>query len=199
MSEANYSIDRDLEEAKAFADHLIPYVYEEPLYGNISGMFNSKSMPSLTLGALLMRLRRLHAQEDRMSDSQKALLASIEAQNESVRREWTIHYQNKLSSEALSRLKVIEQYLGECAEDAKGCASNYLPEVLRRTIAEEILAALEGWQMPSAEVEAAAKKVDSGLRRFVQPSDFVWAKALEPYYPKTSYWWLYSRPPQPTS
>ena len=28
MSEATYSIDRDLEEAKAIADHLIPYVYE---------------------------------------------------------------------------------------------------------------------------------------------------------------------------
>ncbi|MEP7293905.1 MAG: hypothetical protein ABI835_19105, partial [Chloroflexota bacterium] len=102
MSEANYTIDRDLTEAKALADHLIPYVYEDQVYGSIGGMFGSSNLPSLTVGALLMRLRRLHALEGQLSEAQKAQLAAIDAQNESARKEWTIHYHNKLAQEAIS-------------------------------------------------------------------------------------------------
>lgn len=196
MSTTKYTLTRDLEEAKALADNLLPYVYGEELYGSIGGKFGSSSMPSLTIGALLLRLRRLHALEASLTDTQKALLASIDAQNESVHSEWTQHYNSKLVAEANSRLKVIERYFDECTDDPRTCANNYLPEALRRTIVEDILATLERYNASTPELERAAKSIDSGLRRFVQPAEFIWAKELQPTYPQNVYWWLYALPPK---
>ncbi len=194
MPEANYSIDHDLEEANALAEHLIPYVYENELYGSIGGMFGS--MPRLTIGGLLLRLHRLHALEDQMSDAQKAQLAEIDAKHESARQEWTVHYNDKLLQEAESRLKMMEQYFNECADDPRTCANNYNPEAMRRTIVQEIDRQLKQTNAPSAKLEHTMTKVDSQLRRFTQPSGFLWASVLLSVYPQGEYWWLYARPPR---
>ncbi|MBI1255978.1 MAG: hypothetical protein GC204_00765 [Chloroflexi bacterium] len=196
MPEATYNINRDLEEAKALADHLIPYVYEDQLYGSIAGMFGSSSMPALTIGALLQRLQRLHALENSLTADQKAKLSAIDAQNESARKEWTIHYNEKLAQEGISRLKMIERYFGDCDDDPRTCANNYIPEANRRTIVEAIANTLARNGTPNAELTKALGRVDSKLRRYAQPSDFVWAADLQAAYPKDEYWWLYARPPR---
>jgi hypothetical protein len=199
MAETIYNLDKDLREAEAMADRLVPYVYEDHLYGNIGsgGMIAGSNTPSLTLGALLMRLRRLHTLEDRMTDSQRATLAKISEQHERVRKEWTLHYGNKLVQEATSRLKQIMQYIQECREDPRACASSYLPEALRRTIVQEIADTMNRYDMPSAELDNSIRTADSGLRRYIAPSDFIWAKELQPVYPQSPFWWLYAKPPQP--
>jgi hypothetical protein len=196
MPEATYSIDRDLTEAKAIADHLIPYVYEDQLYGSISGMFASGSMPSLTIGGLLLRLHRLHALEDQLNADQKAKLAAVDAQNESARKEWSIHYNDKLVQEGNSRLKMIARYFSDCDDDPRTCANNYIPEANRRTIVEDIANALQRNGTPNNDLVNAAHRIDSKLRRYAQPSDFVWAAALQAAYPKEEYWWLYAKPPK---
>ena len=196
MSETNYSIDRDLTEAKALAEHLVPYIYEDQVYGSIGGMFGSGSMPSLTVGALLMRLDRLHALESQLLAEQKAQLAAIDAQNESVRKEWAIHYNEKMIQEANSRLKMMDRYFSDCSEDPRSCANNYMPEALRRTVVEAIAQALERYNAPSVDLERTLGKIDSQLHRFTQPSGFVWSDALQAAYPSSEYWWLYARPPK---
>jgi hypothetical protein len=196
MPEAAYSIDRDLEEARALADHLIPYVYENELYGSIGGMFGSGSMPRLTIGALLERLHRLHALEGQMSAQQKTQLSQIDQQKEKARDEWTIHYNDKLVQEAKSRLKMIERYFSDCEEDPRTCAPNYIPEANRRTIVADIVQELARTGGAAAEVESAAQKVDTRLRRYAQPSEFIWAGALQAAYPQDQYWWLYAKPPR---
>jgi hypothetical protein len=196
MSEANYSIDLDLVEAQALADHLVPYVYEPELYGSISGMFGSSSMPSLTIGALQMRLHRLRVLEDQMTGAQKAILTDIEARNEQVRQEWMVHYDDKMVLEGRSRLKVIQAFFADCEDDPRSCANNYMPEALRRTIVEDILKAFKSYHVPSAELAEVARLNDTKLRRFTQPSDFIWASALQPAYPRDEYWWLYALPPR---
>ncbi len=194
MTEANYNIDRDLSEAKALAEHLIPYIYEDQIYGTIGGMFGSGSMPSLTVGGLLLRLDRLHALESQMNAGQKAQLAAVDTQHENVRREWTVHYNNKLEAEASSRLKVIQQYLKDCKDDARNCAYNYPPEANRRTVVEALTRAIQH-SSATAELDATLRSVDAGLRSFTQPSDFILPATLKPAYPQNEYWWLYVRPP----
>ena len=194
MPEAKYSIDHDLEEATALADHLIPYVYENELYGSIGGMFGS--MPRLTIGGLLLRLHRLHALADQLSDAQKAQLAEIDEKHANARQEWTVHYNKKLLQEAESRLKMMEQYFGECADDPRACANNYMPEAMRRTIVQEIDRQLKQTDTPSDKLEQTIGKVDSQLHRFTEPSGFLWASVLVPVYPQSEYWWLYARPPR---
>lgn len=196
MTMPTYNLDRDLAEAKAIAENLIPYVYQDQLYGSIGGLFGSSRMPSVTVGALLLRLHRLHALESRMSDAQKATLTEIEALNEQARREWTVHYHEKLLSEAKSRLNVIEAFFADCEDNPRSCAANYPPEAMRRTIAQIILEALAQEHSADAELDRSVRKVDARLRRITAPADFILAAELEAAFPKETYWWLYVTPPR---
>ncbi len=194
MPEANYSIDRDLAEAKSMADHLIPYVYGDQLYGSIGGMFSSGATPSLTIGALLMRLHRLRALEAKLTAEQKAKLTEIEARNEAVRSEWSVHYNEKMISEANSRLHMIETFFAECEEDPRSCYSNYQPEAMRRTIVQDIDNELHRLNLPDAHLAMVLRRIDGQLHRFAAKSDFIWAAELQPAYPPDKYWWLYACP-----
>ena len=196
MPEATYSIDRDLSEAKSMADHLIPYVYGDQLYGNIGGVFSTGATPSLTIGALLMRLHRLRALEAKLTPEQKAKLTEIEARNEAIRSEWSVHYNEKMVSEATSRLHLIETFFSECDEDPRACYSNYPPEAMRRTIVQDIDHELHRMNLSDAHLEMEMRRIDGQLHRFATKGDFIWAAELQPAYPPNVYWWLYASPPR---
>lgn len=61
-----FNLDRDVEVLTAMAANLTPYLYEDEIYGAMPG-----DMPRLTLGGLLLRLRRLTAIEDVLSTNQR--------------------------------------------------------------------------------------------------------------------------------
>lgn len=197
MSDTVYNADRDLREARAMAEGLIPYVYEETLYGRTrGGMFGSGNLPALTIGALLMRLRRLRALEDILSPAQRDLLSQIERQHEAARSEWRQHYLEKLHREGESRLKAMNTFFDECADDPRQCPNIYLPEVLRRTIVQEIARALEELGEEHGELIKAMRRVDTKLRGYTQPADFIWASDLAGVYPPGEFWWMYAAPPR---
>lgn len=190
--ELTYTIERDLHEAAAMAEALVPYIYEDQLYGKAGS-----KMPSLTVGALLLRLRRLNALRDTMTDAQCEQLAKVEAVQQDVRKEWRQHYEKKLIWETESRLKAMMPYFEECRESPRLCASAYLPEALRRTIVAEILLELDALNVEVNKLERQAQKTDVQLRGVIQPCDFIWDAALQAVYPPESYWWLYHRPSEP--
>lgn len=196
MSETRYSIERDLKETSAMANALTPYVHEDQLYGKVggTGLFGMGQMPSLTIGALLLRLRRLSALSDQLTPEQRSALDTAITQHESVRREWSLHYTQKLAYEAKSRLKAMDTFFDEMRDDPRMAAQSYLPEAQRRTIAHEIVAALPE---PDDEVTKAIKRADTALRRWTMPDSFLWDSVLEPVYPQSAYWWLYVRPAPP--
>jgi hypothetical protein len=190
MAEQSFSIERDLKELQTMTAALVPYVYDDELYGRV-GM----NMPSLTIGAVLLRLHRLRALASRLTPEQLTILEQAEAQTESVRREWTSHFEKKLVREAEARLRDILTYLREAKESPRSGDNGYLLEAVRRTIVQELMDA-----MPEAERRtelAKAAEVDSGLRRSLFDSDFIWTKDLQSVYPASTYWWLYKRPHQP--
>jgi hypothetical protein len=193
MTEQTYSIERDLKEARSMLKAMVPYIYEGELYGKL-GM----NMPSLTPGALLLRLRRLRALQSQLTPAQAADLEQLEAEHEALRKEWSTHYHKKLTQEIEARTRDISIYAKECDDDPRTCANSYLPEALRRTIVQEIMGIYPASELHSSGLEGKIKQADSGLRRFVRPSSFVWDEALKPVYPQETYWWLYNRPPQPT-
>ncbi|NWF68982.1 MAG: hypothetical protein HXY40_07845, partial [Chloroflexi bacterium] len=159
MSETTYNLEKDLSEADAMARALVPYVYEKDLYGRVGGggIFSGGTMPSLTIGALLLRLRRLRAQRDSLTPKQQAQLEQIEARHEQVRHQWAAAYEGKLVKEALSRLDAMKAYFDECSQSPRLCASAYLPEALRRTIVEEIRLAMRDYNIASAQVDSKAR------------------------------------------
>lgn len=192
MAEVNYSIERDLKEAQVMIEALVPYVYQDELYTLLGG-----NMPSLTLGAVLMRLRRLRMLHNRMTSAQAEQFQQIEAKHEAVREEWRTHYHKKLLREAESRLNNLSAYFKECEDDPATCANAYMPEALRRTIIQEILDELPASEAEPSDVQEKSRKSDARMRRYVQPSSFIWDAMLKPVYDEKTYWWLYNRPPQP--
>ncbi len=195
--ETPYSLDRDLGEARAMAEGLESYVRGGQLYGTVNdgGMFSTvDDMPSLTIGALLLRLRRLQALERQMTPEQKAILTEIEAGHDAVRSDWQEHYRGMLHNEAGARLRSLEAYLAECDGSPDTCAGDYLPEALRRTMLQEIADALHRYHLPEIDLPKTLRDRDVQLRRFTEPSDFIWDAALRVAYPQDKFWWLYERP-----
>lgn len=190
-----YEIEKDLREVATLADNLEAYVRGRELYGNAGGMFGN--LPSLTLGAVLLRLRRLHALRGQLTDAQRATLERAQIQYQHVKREWRVHWEEKALREAHSRLDAMRAFFQECAQSARACAGNYLPEVLRRTIVQELLDELESAKVLDADLDAKCKQTDSKLRGYVRTSTFIWADTLQKIYPQDDFWWLYHRPPQP--
>lgn len=192
MAEQNYSIERDLKEAQVMVEALVPYVYQDELYTLLGG-----NMPSLTLGAVLMRLHRLRVLHNRMTSAQTEQFQRIEAKHQAVREEWHGHYNKKLLREAESRLNNLSAYFKECEDDPATCANAYMPEALRRTIIQEILVELPDSDIEQSGLREKCRKSDVRMRRYLQPSSFIWDAMLKPVYDEKTYWWLYNRPPQP--
>ena len=190
---STYDIKTDLKEVEAMADSLSEYVRGDDLYGRINrGMFSQ--MPRLTAGALVMRLRRLDILRENLKDHQSKRLDATVDTYESVRREWTHHYETKLLQEAHSRIDSILVFFQECDENINKCVELYRPELARRTIVQEILKQMEVFQLEDADVMKKVKAVDNRLQHFLQADDFQWHDDLKPAYPKDEFWWLYQTP-----
>ncbi|KXK49880.1 MAG: hypothetical protein H3C32_12575 [Anaerolineae bacterium] len=193
-----YSVAQDLKEAQAFVDSLETYVQGDQVYGSVGGgWFTGGRMPALTAGSLAMRLRRLHVLQTQLSGDQLEQLAQIEAKRASVVKAWHEHYRAKLEREVVSRLDAMRPFFEEAKTDPKLAVKVYGPEVLRRTIAEEALIALEEMGEDVKDLTLKAKAADSMLRRYVKPGEFAWAEALIPAYPRERFWWMYVEPNEP--
>ena len=192
-----YNLKTDLEEAKAMAEGLADYVRGEQLYGHTGGSFFS-NMPRLTVGALLMRLRRLDNFRDLMEDRQYKTLDQVVDQWQSVRNDWRLHYEQKMQHELNSRLDSMKTFFRECDESPVACRNNYRPELMRRTIVQEIIRELDDLNVELEDKsQTKIEMVDNKFRRIMRDVEFQWAEGLEGSYPKDEFWWLYSRPPVP--
>lgn len=187
-----YSIDRDLKELAKMSDTIGRYVLSDDLYLSVGGMFGN--FPQMTFGAVLLRIRRLNHFRSELSSVQSATLDKAIAQYDEVRSEWTVHYEKKMNSEVVSRLKSMDEFFRECQESARACQSGYPVEALRRTIVQEVIIALKADALDTHAAITACHRIDSPLRRWVIPGDFIWAESLAPVYPRDTFWWLYGQP-----
>ena len=195
MGEQNYNIEQDLYEAEAMAAALEPYIYEDKIYHNLGGRgLFKRALPNMTLGAFILRLRRLRALELKLSGEQSQRLRAIEARHEAVREEWRVHYEKKLIAEAISRLNAMRTFFEECAEKPQQCRNIYMPEAFRRTVVQELVAVAEDMDIESAELRQKLGYTDIQLQGLLHPDDFIWAEILEDVYPREVFWWLYARP-----
>lgn len=191
----HYKIDQDLREAQTMAEQLEDYVRGNELYGNAGGGFFSK-MPSLTVGALLMRLRRLDALRDTLNSKQSEQLDNAQRQHDQVREAWQLHYREKMLQEAQSRLDAMRTFFEECARNPKSCYGIYKPEMSRRTIVQEILREMAAQNIRNTEIIERQMGVDGQLRGVVVAAGFQWDETLQAVYPADEFWWLYYAPAQ---
>lgn len=189
-----YRFDTDVKEALAMAEGLADYVRGKELYGRTGGGFFSQ-MPSLTVGALVMRLRRLDAFRLKFDDKVRKKLDKAVDLYDTTRREWRMHYEEKVLQEAHSRIDAMATFFRECSESPANAANIYRPELLRRTIVQELIREMEDLRLKDDDLQAKIRGADSRLRTVLRPSAFQWAEMLQEVYPQKEYWWLYQSPP----
>ncbi len=191
---SQYKLDRDLNEAKQMANGLEEYLRGSDVYGTPAGGMFGGDAPALTVGALVMRLRRLDALRDQLTDAQRQELAQAQEIHRHMQREWAVHYEQKIVKEANSRLDAIRTFFEECSDHPRNCAAIYKPEVLRRTIVQELGRVMADQKIFSAELDKKRREMDVKLRGFVRPATFVWSALLQEVYPADEFWWLYHAP-----
>ncbi|MEM6528676.1 MAG: hypothetical protein AAF653_10300 [Chloroflexota bacterium] len=194
----NYSLFTDLNQLESMVRSLEGYLKGSELYGSIGGGFlTGGSNPQLTPGALFMRLRRLDVLRDDLPENRQQRLDTARERHAEIREQFADRYLAKMEREVNSRLKAMSTFFEECAGDMTACAHNYNPEVMRRTMVQEVLLEMDANNIQSEDIDTLVKKVDSRLRAFIKDSDFVWDPLLKTAYPKETFWWMYMSPPSP--
>lgn len=192
---SRYSLTRDLDEFEQMVERLEDYLLGDAIYLPVSGgFFRGSSTPQMTLGALLLRRRRLRHLRSRLKRADGIRLDAALAQHRHLQQDWTLHYEKKLRQEVPSRLRVMAGFFRECSENPRDCAGAYPVEALRRSIIQEILLAMSDFDYDKGNLSAAIRPADQALRRILHAGEFIWSPVLEAVYPRATFWWLYGSP-----
>ena len=186
-----FDLDRDLRALATMASNLTPYLYEDEMYGYLSG-----DLPNLTLGGLLLRLYRLGHLENLLDADQQTMLQDSRINFEAECAKWAVHYETKLQQELHARLDAFDQFLNECGDDLPSCAANYPVQAEKRTIIEHLNDELVELEARPEEIENRLRHIDQKLRRLLVESDFISDERLEAVYPKGRFWWMYGYIPE---
>ena len=143
-----------------------------------------------------MRLRRLNALSNSLNGSQQSKLDTIVQRWEKSRDDWRLHYEQKILREIESRLDSMKTFFRECADSQQSCHNNYRPELLKRTIVEELLHEMNELNISNDDVRSKVDATDGQLRSYLRADEFQWSDELQSVYPENEYWWLYQKPPK---
>lgn len=186
-----YDLDHDVEVLVAMASSLTPYLYEDEMYGYLGG-----DMPRLTLGGLLLRLYRLSRLDDHLNADQQVQVQDAHINFDAERSKWAVHYENKLQRELLMRIKALERFLKECAEDPQPCAASYPAQSEKRTMIHHLYQAAEEQNVLLHDTHLRLYEVDGQLRRIFREGEFITDDRLKDIYPPGIFWWLYGYVPE---
>lgn len=191
MVKDKYKYSHDLEIVSSMLERLENYLLSDEVYGN-QGMF-IEGLPAITIGGLLMRIRRLNALRELIGKSNQKKLDTAIAQHDRLFNEWRVHYENKLRSELESRSTRVKQFIDELQETPRSVRIAFEPEQMRRTIIQEILYMIQRSNIEADGIKNDIATLDTDLKRLVKKADFSWATELETVYSPDEFWWLYSQ------
>lgn len=190
----HYKFGQDINQAVKMAEVLEDYVRNDQLYGYATGLFST--MPSMTVGALVLRLRRLDMLREHLKDYQSKKLDTAIDQYMQVRTNWTYHYTEKIHAESHSRIDAMKAFFYECSDNIRNCIGIYKPEMMRRTIVQELLREMHELNIDAdAELKTKIQDIDEKLLKVTEEESFQWATILKPAYDNQEFWWLYYSPP----
>ncbi len=186
-----YDLDRDVQTLAAMASNLTPYMYEDVVFGHLSG-----DLPRLTLGGLLLRLYRLTRLEPYLDDEQRTQVRDAQINFEAERARWAVHYEQKLQRELDGRLNALEQFLTDCHTETP-CAPEYPVCAEKRTMIAHLRDEATEHDVLAEEIAARVGQLDTALQHVTQSGPFVYTdERLAQVYPQARFWWLYRHVPE---
>ena len=182
------SFEYDLRYLQAGIDQLEAYLLAKDLYWpvGISAASKETPYPQLTIGGLLLSLKRLQA--NARSPEQQASLAKVEQQLDTVRTRWRVAWENKAAQDFHARLNLWRDFLEDYSDRPSAHYDRYSYEVGRRV--QLALLQDSAGKLPAAEIELL-KGLDALLRSVFVPGKFIWDESLASSFPQTDFWYLY--------
>jgi hypothetical protein len=152
---------KDFQYLTAGVPQLQDYLLSEQLYYPLS-----MNLPQLTLGGLLLALKRAGTQASK-----------FEAQVEAVRSKWRSAWDVKSSREAKARSELWKNYLSEYRDDPKVGVRLY-PQNVRYRAMLTLLGKVDD-------------DSDGFVRSVFREGGFVWEAECAPNFPQKTFWYLY--------
>ncbi len=151
------------------------------------------TMPPMTIGGVLMRLRRLEMLREQLSAEEQHRLDAARSTFDAALVEKVVRFEQRAHDELHARLREWTTYLRDLP--GKSAADNYVGKVDGRVVIAELAAKLDEppyHQAPRLAADMAA--VDNRLRALWAPGGFVWDAVWEAAYPPDRFWYLYGVP-----
>jgi hypothetical protein len=161
---------------------LSPVVYW-PL--GVSARHGDGGLPRLSLGLLLLTLKRLHGSQPLEAEHPEAL--QLLAKIEEIRFQWKTNWSKKATEEFGARLRLWNAFLSEAREEPKRAQVEYANKVSWRTMLE----LLKQDMLAPTQPDLAVKQSDTLLRSIGKPGPFVWKPELSKEFVAEAYWFLY--------
>jgi hypothetical protein len=155
------STEKDQKYLTEGVPQLQDYLLSEQLYYPLS-----LNLPQLTLGGLLLSLKRMGTRASK-----------FEAQVEAIRSKWRSAWDAKSSREIKARSDLWMNYLSEYRDDPKAGVRLY-PQNVRYRAMMSLL----------GKIEDAS---DVFLKSVFKEGGFVWEEECAPNFPRETFWYLY--------
>ena len=179
------SRETDLQFVKAGVEDLPAYLLSKELFWPLSAPKLGYSLPRFTLGGLLAALRRLQGYAD--TPAKQAEVRDFEQRVDALRRSRRAAWEAKAAREFGARLRLWQNYLSDLRQAPDNHADSYAHEVSWRALLE-LLAA----ELPALPPEGSALAgLDSVLKAYWHPGEFIWEPELKSVFPEDPFWYLY--------
>jgi len=167
------NLDQDKRFLSAGTSVLSDYLMSQELFYPLGG-----DLPRLTLGNLQLAQKRLSGLGEVDQSSQL----------ETIHSKWHVAWEQKAAREFHTRRELWSNFLGEYHSSPDMNADRFSVEVRHRTILNLLVQEAEN---PLEKDQLLP--MDSLLRGYLVPGDFVWERQIAAAFDKNDFWFLYGR------
>ncbi len=178
----------DLRYLQAALIDLEGYLLSDELYWPIGASVRAgePAFPRLTLGSVLLSLKRLEARP--LTQQQQAELERLKNKMDVTFNRWRAAWGRKAAAGFKARLNLWRDFLDEYRQQPGENVDRYSYEVRRRLMLDLLLPTAD--DVPQSELDLLSG-LDSALRSALTPGPFIWEADIEKGFPPESYWYLY--------
>lgn len=184
-------LERDMATLAAMLEHLDDYLMSDATRWEMG----KPDMPPMTIGGILMRLRRLPDRQSMLYEFEREGLRHAREQFERTIEDHVVRFEQRAHQELGARLREWTTYLRDLSSRRAAERSHYAYRADTRLVIGELIARLS--QPPfklQVQILGDLDALDSRLRSRWVDGAFVLDSVWESVYPPDEYWWLYGNP-----